>query len=405
MNKLAIDGGSKAFDKAKTPVPGWPPVYPETEKLLIEIYRSQAWSFNGKYELQFDDEFAKYHDAKSGIFMVNGTVTLECALAALGVGPGDEVIVPAHTWIATGMAPLYVGATPVIVDVEADTYCMSPAAFEAAITPKTKVVIPVHLFGSMANIDEIKAIADKHGIAVIEDCAHAHGGKWNGRGLGSIGDIGSFSFQQSKTMTSGEGGMCVTSDERLTERLDRLKHIGYPRGTAQGKKAGPPEEGLLCHNYRATEFQAAILLGQLQHLKADTAYREENAEYLRKRIDALPGIHMQARGKKASVQSYYMFSVTLETERLKAGIDRMKVVEALFAEGIDPGIGWNGATLYKQDLWNIPKDKYRIESTDNALEICGKRQLVFSLYWLNAERAAVSAFADAFEKVMTAYAE
>ncbi len=402
---MAISGGTKAFDSEIHKIPAWPPTYPETEKLLLEIYRSHSWSFNGKYEREFDRLFAEYHNAKYGIFMVNGTVTLQAALEALGVGVGDEVIVPAHTWMATGLAPVYVGATPVIVDIEPDTLCMDPRAFEAAITPRTKAVIPVHLFGSMADLDAICSIAAKHNIFVVEDCAHAHGAKWDGKGAGSIGSIGSFSFQQSKLMTSGEGGCCLTSDEKLFEKLDRIKHIGYPRNVKQGCKAEPPEPGLLCFNYRATEFQAAILLGQLEHLKDDTAYREANAEYLRKRIDALPGIRMQARGRKATQQSFYMFSFALQLDELHTGVDRMQIVEALDAEGIRPGVGWSGGVpMFKQDLWNVPADKYRIESADTAIKHCTQQELVYLLQWLLADRKAVSAFADAFEKVMTAYA-
>ena len=405
MNNLAISGGTKAFDSEIHKIPAWPPTYPETEKLLLEIYRSHSWSFNGKYEREFDRLFAEYHNAKYGIFMVNGTVTLQAALEALGVGVGDEVIVPAHTWMATGLAPVYVGATPVIVDIEPDTLCMDPRAFEAAITPRTKAVIPVHLFGSMADLDAICSIAAEHNIFVVEDCAHAHGAKWDGKGAGSIGSIGSFSFQQSKLMTSGEGGCCLTSDEKLFEKLDRIKHIGYPRDVKQGCKAEPPETGLLCFNYRATEFQAAILLGQLEHLKDDTAYREANAEYLRKRIDALPGIRMQARGRKATQQSFYMFSFALQLDELHTGVDRMQIVEALDAEGIRPGVGWSGGVpMFKQDLWNVPADKYRIESADTAIKHCTQQELVYLLQWLLADRKAVSAFADAFEKVMTAYA-
>ena len=405
MNNLAINGGAKAFELEAHNIPAWPPTYPETEELLLEIYRSHAWSFNGKYEREFDRLFAEYNNANYGVFMVNGTVTLQAALEALGVGVGDEVIVPAHTWMATGLAPVYVGATPVIVDIEPDTLCMNPKAFEAAITPRTKAVIPVHLYGSMADLDEICAIAAKHNIAVIEDCAHAHGAKWDGKGAGSIGDIGSFSFQQSKLMTSGEGGCCLTSDEKLFEKLDRIKHIGYPRNVKQGCKAEPPEPGLLCFNYRATEFQAAILLGQLEHLEADTAYREANAEYLRKRIDTLPGIRMQARGRKATIQSFYMFAFALQLDELHDNIDRKMIVDALAAEGVKPGVGWSGGVpMFKQDLWNVPADKYRIASADTAIRHCTQQELVYPLHWLNADRKTVSAFADAIEKVMAAYA-
>ena len=405
MEKLAIDGGSQAFDITKHPIPAWPPIYPETEQLLLEIYRSRKWSFNGPYERLFDERFAKCHDASHCVFMVNGTVTLQSALEALGIGPGDEVIVPAHTWIATGMAPLYVGATPVVADIQPDTLCLDPAAFEAAITPRTRAVIPVHLYGSIADMDAICAIAARHGIAVVEDCAHAHGARWDGRGVGSIGDIGSFSFQQSKLMTSGEAGCCLTCNENLAERLDRIKHIGYPRDVKQGCKAEPPEMGLLCHNFRATEFQAGILLEQLAHLQEDTAYREANAEYLRQRIEAIPGIRMQARGRKATAQSFYILAFALNLEELHDGIDRQRVVDAMSAEGIRPGVGWSGGKpIFKQDLWNVAPEKYRVASADVAYENCTRRELVFPLHWLQADRAAVAAFADAIEKVMTAYA-
>ena len=228
MSKLAIDGGSKVFPEGFGFDP-WPPVNEATAERLKEVYLRHKWSFYGAEEKKFAADFAKYHDAEYGTFMVNGTVTLESALLALGIGPGDEVIVPSWTWLATGMAPIYLGATPVFVDGERDTLCMDPAAFEAAITPRTKAVIPVHLFGSMADLDKIIAIARKHGIKVLEDCAHAHGGEWNGRGVGSWGDAGSWSFQQSKTVTSGEGGAVTTNDEQLWDLVGRLSHIGYQK--------------------------------------------------------------------------------------------------------------------------------------------------------------------------------
>ena len=239
MSKLAIDGGSKIFPDGFRFEP-WPPINEETAVKLRQVYLGHKWSFYGEEEKKFAASFAKYHDAAYGTFMVNGTVTLETALTALGIGPGDEVIVPSWTWMATGMAPVYVGATPVFVDGQPDTFCMDPAAFEAAITPRTKAVIPVHLFGSLADIDRIVEIAKKHGIKVIEDCAHAHGGKWNGKGIGSFGDIGSFSFQQSKIMTAGEGGECITDDPELFDRIGRISHIGYQFAAERGKPAGPP---------------------------------------------------------------------------------------------------------------------------------------------------------------------
>lgn len=279
--QLAIDGGKPVFGKPAN-LPPWPPVFPEVAEKLKEIYLSRKWSFYGPREVEFNRRFAEYTGAAGCALMANGTVTLEMAMLALGVGPGDEVIVPAHTWLATGEAVVYRGATPVIVDIENDTLCMDPDRFEEAITPKTKAVIPVHLFGSMADMDRILPIARKHGIAVIEDCAHAHGGEWDGRHVGTLGDVGSFSFQQSKSMSAGEGGACITTREELNETLGRLSHIGYQYASKQGQAGTPPPTGLICRNYRVTEFQAELLLAQLDRLKADTLLRAKNAEFIRK---------------------------------------------------------------------------------------------------------------------------
>ena len=402
MIKLAIDGGGKTFQE--------PPVlnpvlrtYPETAALLNEIYFSKNWSFYGRYENEFAEKFAACQTAKHGVFMANGTVTLECALQALNVGRGDEVIVPAYTWVATGMAPLYVGATPVIVDVEPDTLCMDPAAFEAAITPRTKAVIPVHLFGSMADMEKIMAIARKHGLKVIEDCAHAHGGFWNGQGAGSIGDIGSFSFQQSKLMAAGEGGFCTTNDPELFDRLGRLKHIGYQQGSKQGKSANPPPEGLLCHNYRSTEFQAAILLGQLEHLKEDTSLREKNALYFQSLLEKIPGISHQKRGRLATVQSYYIFVFMIQNGALKAGRTRDDIAKALAAEGA-PGVGpiW-GRTIFEHPLWNVPKDQYRLENSRVAQNFIDNQELALNASWLMSNTENLELLAEALTKVMMVY--
>ncbi|MBP5638881.1 MAG: aminotransferase class I/II-fold pyridoxal phosphate-dependent enzyme, partial [Victivallales bacterium] len=180
MGNLAINGGKPVYPtNAVVGIP-WPPVSEETAERIKELYLSRAWSFNSETEQAFERAFAESHDAQHGIFMANGTVTLECALLALGVGPGDEVIVPGLTWIATAMAVHYVGATVVFADVEADTFCLDPVSVEERITPKTKAIIPVHLYGSMADLEKLLAIARKHNLYVVEDCAHMQGGFWNG---------------------------------------------------------------------------------------------------------------------------------------------------------------------------------------------------------------------------------
>ena len=260
MGILAINGGKPVCKECITAM-AWPPLFEDTADKLKELYFSRQWSFNSQAEQDFAQDYADYHGAKYGIFMANGTVTLECALLALGIGPGDEVIVPALTWIATAMAVRYVGATPVFVDIDPDTLCLEHRKLETAITSSTKAVMPVHLYGAMADLDEIKGICDKHGLFLVEDCAHMQGGKWNERGVGSWGDIGSFSFQQSKTLSCGEGGICLTNDEKLAELIYRAKHIGYDTAGFQGSANDGPPLGLDCHNYRSTAFQALIAQG------------------------------------------------------------------------------------------------------------------------------------------------
>ena len=261
QKKLAVNGGSKVITRTlRDRVPPWPPVYPRVPGRLREVYLSRAWSFNGTCEQQFCKAFAEYHGADHGVFMVNGTVTLECILAALGIGPGDEVIVPALTWLATAMAALYLGRHSRLCRYRAGYVVFGPGKGEKGHHPKTKAIIPVHLYGSMADLEALLALSRKHGLPVIEDCAHAHGGTWAGKGVGSLGVAGSFSFQQSKTLPSGEGGICITRDADLAARLYRLKHIGYDFLSGQGKAASAPPSGLVCHNYRGTEFEAAILL-------------------------------------------------------------------------------------------------------------------------------------------------
>ena len=402
MTQLAIAGGPKIF--ANPPhVPAWPPVYPDTAEKLKELYWNRRWSFYGREEIDFNAAFAAYTGARYCTMMANGTVTLESALRAFDIGPGDEVIVPAHTWLATGEAVVYTGATPVVADIEPDTLCMDPDKMEQAITPRTKAVIPVHLFGSMADLDRILEIARRHDLKVIEDCAHSHGGEWRGRHTGTWGDIGSFSFQQSKLLASGEGGACITDDEVLADKLGRLSHIGYQFGAKQGQKGTPPEKGLICRNYRVTDFQAAILSSQLRYLREDTLLRERNAEYLRKRLEAIPGIRVQARGRHATLQSYYIFAIMVDSEHLQPNITRNDVLEALHAEGVTGVVlGW-GQPMYRQNLWSIPENMYRIDSCENAEKIVCNDLMMCVLQWLMLPEDELALVADAFEKVMSHY--
>lgn len=395
--QLAILGGNPVTTNLT--FPDWPPAKEETGQKLLEVFLSRQWSFNGPQEQAFAREFADYHGAKHGIFMANGTVTLQCALQALGVGPGDEVIIPGLTWPATAMAVIYVGATPVFVDIDADSLCLDHTLIEAAITPNTKAIIPVHLYGGMADMEAILEIADRHKLSVIEDCAHAHGGIWNGRGVGSWGHVGSFSFQQSKTMASGEGGICLTNDDELAERLYRLKHIGYPPASAQGKATVGPAADLVCNNFRGTDFQAVILRDQLADLKVLIDTYNANATIIEERLAGVPGVRVQARGRLADPQSYYAFGIILDDEIMTVPLAR--IIEALAAEGLPANASYG--PVYKHILWNLAEDKFRFAEGGCPVAdgIGTKNTLVFLHQVLGSEPEVIETMAEILVKVLS----
>ncbi len=402
--KLAILGGSPALGNVRSIQ--WPPRYRSTERELLQIYRRQYWSFNGPREKTFCAKFAAFQGAKHCVFMMNGTVTLEAALYTLGVGPGDEVIVPAITWIATAAAVVYVGARPVFVDVEPETLCLDPVRVDAAITPRTRAIIPVHLYGAMADMDALQAIAARHDLVIIEDCAHAHGGAWAGKGAGTLGRIGSFSFQESKPLACGEGGAVITDDDELASRLYRYKHIGYPPGPRPrlepGQRYSPP--GFVCRNYRATEFQAAILLGQMRTLRRNTARRAVAAERLRAGIDEIPGIRVQRPGRRADPQAYYMLVVTFQSAEF-AGVSQAAIIRALTAEGLraKPLYG----TVYRHPLWNVAPENWGVASTgaDQLGECCAvaedvsARSIGIAHQWLLQPPGVLDTTVDVFRKL------
>ena len=397
MSKLAIHGGTPVFGEKKAAdfVPKWPIAYPETEAKLVEIYRSGTWGLCGEYEQKLMTEFAAWQGAGYSTWMANGTVTLECALIALGVGPGDEVIVPGVSWIATAEAPVYVGATPVIVDIDPDTMCIDPARIEEAITPRTRAIIPVHLFSAMADMDKIMAIAGKHNLFVVEDCAHAHGSRQHGKGAGAIGNAGSFSFQLSKLMTGGEGGCCTTNDEELNDRIFRTSHIGNSRLHPQI----PLEKGLICHQYRFTEFQAAVIYDQLLHQEELKRKRMKNAALFNRYLKEIPAIKMQRSAFPDDEQSFYFTTLLLEPEKLKPGIDRAWIFKALLAEGVHFHDGW-GYPLYKGDEWSVPENMYIKRDTPVCEDVMYNRVVNSGHTILLGSEEFIGKVAECFSKVM-----
>ncbi len=314
MAVLAVKGGAPLRNLAENPWPKWPVWGEEEKKTLIDVLDSGVWSYNGPKEVEFIKKWAEYCGTKHALAVANGTVTLQLALEALDIGFGDEVIVPGCTWQATAAAVIDVNAVPILVDIEEDTWCLNPRAIEAAITPKTRAIIPVHLYGCMANMDAIMEIAAKHQLKVIEDCAHQHGSEWKGRKVGSIGDIGSFSMQLSKVVTAGEGGALITNDTDLWIKLDALRNCGRrPENAGELVDKGAGQYGaegdlIQSGNYRITDFQAAILVEGLKRLPAQNQTRDENGIYLNSLLAEVPGISAMKRQPETTGQSYFNFA-------------------------------------------------------------------------------------------------
>jgi len=348
--KLCILGGERLDTR---PIPQWP-IHDERElRLLSEVCRSGNWGgfpMPNTHAKAFAQAFAQYHGAKYGVCAANGTVTLEIAMKAAGVKPGDEVIVPAYTWDGTAAAVLFVEAIPVFVDVLPNTYCMDPASFEAAITKRTKAVIPVHLGMNFCDMDRIMQIAADRNVKVIEDCAHAHGGRWQGRGAGSIGHLGSFSFQTSKLMTSGEGGIILTSDDELHELCQSYVNCSRPTITDVYKHR------VLGHNYRLSEFQAAVLRIQLERLEEQTEKRKSNASYLSHLLKEMPGIHPLEQDPRVSTPAFYQYIFKFDSGALD-GLDRANFLAALEMEGV-PSDGLFYEPVYKSSLFNATGESF-----------------------------------------------
>ncbi len=350
MAKLAIKGGTSVRTR---PFPAWPEFGEEEKQALLLVLRGRNWGgypSPNTYARVFNERFAAFQGAKWGIGASNGTVTLEVALRAGGLRPGDEVVVPAYTWIGTASAVLSAGGIPVFVDSDPANYCMDPKALEASIGPRTRAVIPVHLGMEMADMDAILAAAERHNLLVVEDCAHVHGAQWKGRGAGSLGQFGSFSMQTSKVLTAGEGGMIITSDDKAAERCESLINCGRPSPADRYKYR------TIGQNCRMTEFQTALLLAQLARLPEQTERRWSNARSLASRIKGIPGIQPLAWDERITRPAIYHYLLRYDPAAF-SGIHRDVFLEALRAEGI-PADGAFYEPLYRAPLWHFRREEF-----------------------------------------------
>jgi dTDP-4-amino-4,6-dideoxygalactose transaminase len=341
MSTLALLGGSPVRSR---PFPNWPISDESDEKALLQVLRSGKWGrHQGHLTEKFEQLFASYQEARFGIAVVNGSVAIRLALQASGIHPGDEVIVPPITFFSTASSVVEVNAVPIFVDIHPETYCLDPDAIEAAITPRTRAIIPVHFAGQAAAMNEIMAIARRCKSIVIEDAAHAHGSEYHGRRLGSLGEMAAFSFQASKTLSSGEGGIILTSDEHY-ERICRSLHTcgRYP-GSAWY------DHHLLGGNYRMNEFQAALLSAQFKRLEEQVQRREVNGLLLNKELAKIPGIRPMARGHGETRHGYHLYIFRYDPAAFD-GVSRQTFIEALNAEGVPCSPGYD-RPLYRQPVF------------------------------------------------------
>lgn len=322
---LAIDGGTPVRSK---PFPAWPVFDEREERALLEVLHSGQWGeLTGSKVHAFEKAFAAFQGATYGVCVPNGTLALELALKALGVGSGDEVITTPYTFIATASAVFAVGAKPVFVDIEPDSYDLDPTLIEAAITERTKVVLPVHIGGRSADMDGVLRVARARGLRVLEDAAQAWGATWQGRGVGALGDLGTFSFQSSKNMTAGEGGIVLTNDADLADLCWSIHNVGRTRTGAWY------HHERLGSNLRMTEWQAAVLLPQLERLPEQLVVREANGRYLAERLASADGLEALPDDPRVTQHARHIFIIRYDEDAF-GGRSRDEFLAAWRAEGV-----------------------------------------------------------------------
>lgn len=323
-------------------IPNWPVWDGREADMLRQVLESERWGGYHEVVGRFEREFAAFQHCECGVAAANGTVTLEMALEAAGVGPGDEVIVPAISFISTASAVSRVGAMPVFVDIGEMTFNLDPERVAAAVSARTRAILAVHFGGAMADMDRLLRIAGERGIPVIEDAAHAHGSEWAGRRAGSLGLAGSFSFQNSKVMTAGEGGMLIARDAEFAARVRSLGDQGRREG------GGWFHHYTLGTNYRMTAWQAAVLLAQLERLPEQIRHRSCSVAMLRARTTDVPGLRWQEVPAPVNANSWYLMLGRIDAARF--GMTRDEFQRAMVAEGV-PCTPFYPHTLYGNPMY------------------------------------------------------
>ena len=399
--KLAIHGGPPVRTESFA---SWPVYHDDEAEALLRVLGSGKWGrLHGEEVSRFERRFAAFQQAAHAVAVPSGTVALRIALLAAGIQAGDEVIVPPYTFLATATAVVEVNATPVFADVELETFNLDPRAVEAAVTDRTRVVIPVHLGGLPADMDAIRQIAARHDLIVIEDAAHAHGAQYKDRRVGALGQMGCFSFQSSKNLTAGEGGAVLTDDDELAARCRSIHNCGRAEGGAWY------EHHTIAGNYRMTEFQGAVLNCQLDRLEEQAVRREANGKLLAERLGRLDGIVPQLRTDACTRHGYHLFAFRLDPQAL--GASREAFLEAVRAEGVPVSAGYV-VPLYRQPLFAKlafgpytgfrsarPQLDYASVHCPNCETLCTQQGAWLTQNILLGSRQDIDDVARAFEKV------
>lgn len=398
MGKLAIAGGEPVRKKQWS---GWPWQAGREMELLKEVVESTRWGTRGPKVEEFERRFAEAHGCKYAVTVTSGTVALELALRAAGVQAGDEVIIPPYTFVATATCVVSIDAVPVFADIEPDTYNLDAHSVEKHITERTKAIIPVHIGGRPVDMDAIMDIAQRHNLSVIEDCAQAHGASWKWQPVGSIGDAGCFSFQNSKNITAGEGGIITTNDEELHATAWSLHNVGRRPG---GEWYEHPVMG---GNYRMTEWQAAVLLAQLDKLEEWASKREENANYLRGLLEGIEGVILPRSDERVTRNAYHLFIFRLDLTKF-GGVTKHRVAEAVQREGVPLSPGYS-RPLYQELVFRdyVPQRLNRVIGRTlnyTTVKLPIAEEVIQTAVWLPqwvllADKSDMDDIAKAIEKV------
>ncbi|MDO9541941.1 MAG: DegT/DnrJ/EryC1/StrS family aminotransferase [Kiritimatiellia bacterium] len=388
MEKLALNGG-KPVRSPKKKWPAWPFWDNRERQGLNKVLESGKWWYGAKVR-EFEEAFAAFQKAKYCVTSSSGTTALETCLLALNIGAGDEVIVPAYTFMATAGSVMRVGAKPVFADVNPDKYCIAPDSVAAVLTPRTRAIMPVHFAGMLADMDALSIIAKKHNLRIIEDACHAWGTIWKGKiGAGAIGDCGCFSFQASKNITAGEGGAITTNDEKLANTCRSYTNCG------RGANTPWYQHFLMGSNLRLTEFHAAILLAQLGRMPKHIVKREENAKLLDKWLGEIPGLYPVPADSRVKPRSYHLYCIRFEQGEF--GCSRPALIKAAEAEGL-PLLPGYPLLLYKQPMF-AEQPEYKNVFLPGTEKLCNESALWIRHSLLLGTKSDMRDIAEIFRKI------